>query len=178
MRVLRGRQQPTGIAGAGQMFRLEEGRPFTSASIATPLKMQDAARTSFTDVSQQSKNHGYNTVFTLTLCTFAVLFIAIIGLIGYMYYTVTGAVSSVRDFARPLMQEAVDHTLSILTNADESMIGTHTIVSDATSFTHQAVPAMQLAMNQTSEMITRLERLAQHPVLQLSLTQGQVTPPL
>jgi len=56
------------------------------------------------------------------------------------------------------------------------MVGVNDMANGAVSLTDQAVPALQLAMNQTAAMIKRLENLATHPVLQLSLAQGQVTP--
>ncbi len=71
----------------------------------------------------------------------------------------------------------MNHSISILEHIDKSSIGAEDIVEGARSVTNRAVPALQLALNQSAHMIERLEKLAQHPVLQLSLTQGVVSPP-
>ena len=89
---------------------------------------------------------------------------------------VTSSIATLRDTARPFMVEMVNHTMSILSHADNSMVDVNDMADGAVGITNQALPAMQLALNQTSTMITRLEALAQHPVLQLSLAQGQVGP--
>ena len=71
---------------------------------------------------------------------------------------------------KPYFESAVNHTMSILHNVDESTIGAHDMVVSAQTITDSAVPAMQLALNQTAAMITRLEKLAANPVMQISLT--------
>jgi len=81
-----------------------------------------------------------------------------------------------RDQARPFVLEALNHTMSIIQHADKSTVGVSDVVDGARDITGAAVPALQAAMNRTSEMLARLEQLAQHPVLQLSLTQGAVAP--
>ena len=112
----------------------------------------------------------------ITLCAAVSLWFLIILVIFIMYWQFTSSVATLRDTARPFVLEMVNHTMSILYHADHSMVGVNDMADGAASLTNQAVPAMQLALNQTSAMIARLEALAQHPVLQLSLTQGQVGP--
>jgi len=89
-----------------------------------------------------------------------------------MYWNVAATVASARDQARPFVQEAVNHTLSILLHADKSMMDANAMVEGAHSVTNQAIPALESAMNRSAMIIERLETLAQHPVLQLSLAQG------
>ena len=62
--------------------------------------------------------------------------------------------------------------MSILQHVDDSTIGASEMVDQAQSISDQAVPAMQLALNQTAQMIARLEKLAANPVLQISMTGG------
>ena len=112
----------------------------------------------------------------ITLCAAVSLWFLIILVIFIMYWQLTSSVATLRDTARPFVLEMVNHTMSILYHADHSMVGVNDMADGAASLSNQAVPAMRLALNQTSAMIARLEALAQHPVLQLSLTQGQVGP--
>ena len=80
--------------------------------------------------------------------------------------------SDAQTAAKPYLMLAVNRTLSILQNVDQSSITANGMMDGARTISDKAVPAMERALNQTSAMITRLERLARNPVLQLSLQQG------
>lgn len=133
----------------------------------------------------------------LTLCALASVLIIIMGFMGgvpptartfviafagsdliarafftVMYWQFTASVSEVRDLSRPYIMDAVNHTLSILSHVDQSAVGAEQMVHGAVDLTNTAVPALQHALNQSAAIVDRLERLAQHPVLQLSLTNG------
>lgn len=86
------------------------------------------------------------------------------------YWQFSSSLAAAQTAAAPYFGEAINRTMSILANVDESTIGAHDMVDSAQSITDQAVPAMQLALNQTAAMITRLEKLAANPVMQISLT--------
>ena len=58
---------------------------------------------------------------------------------------------------------------NVLTNADRSSVGAAQMISGVQSVTDLAIPAMRTALNQSILIIERLEALASHPVLQLSL---------
>lgn len=75
-------------------------------------------------------------------------------------------------YVRPYMDQVANHTLSILTNVDRSTVGANDMVQGAVSVSEMAVPAMQAAINQTAQLLTRVEQLAAHPVLQLSVESG------
>lgn len=178
MRALRGRHQTT------SMFRMEEARPFDPGAFGWQARAQ--VRPVIQEIGTRQEKMGLierprqreslSLSTSITLCAAVSLWFLVVATIGVMYYNVASSVAQARDSARPFILEAVNHTMSILMHADNSMVGTNTMVDGAASITNQAVPALQLAMNQTAAMISRLEALAEHPVLQLSLTQGQVTP--
>ena len=75
-------------------------------------------------------------------------------------------------YVRPYMDQVANRTLSILTNVDRSTVGANDMVQGAVSVSEMAVPAMQAAINQTAQLLTRVEQLAAHPVLQLSVESG------
>lgn len=78
-------------------------------------------------------------------------------------------VGQAQEAVRPYMREVINHTLSILNHVDLSTIATNDVVNDARSISASATPAMQRAINQTERLLERVERLAEHPVLKLSL---------
>lgn len=181
LQALRGRHQTTSV------FRMEEARPFDPGMFGwnaraqvrpapTAFGMRDEEKQALIPRPPQRMRGTIDLPSTITLCAAVSLWFLIIAVIGVMYWQFTSSVVDVRDAARPFIMEAVNHTMSILMHADQSMVGANTMVDGASTITNQALPALQLAMNQTSAMITRLEALAQHPVLQLSLTQGAVGP--
>ena len=117
---------------------------------------------------------GMDIASSLTLCAAVALWGVIVGVVFIMYWQFSASVSAMQNAASPYFGEALNRTMSILQHVDDSTIGANEMVDQAQSISDQAVPAMQLALNQTAQMIARLERLAQSPVMQISLTQGAV----
>ena len=119
---------------------------------------------------QGAQRGGLDLPSSLTLCAAVALWTVIIGVVFIMYWQFSASLSAVQAATAPYFGEAINHTMSILHNVDESTIGANEMVESAQTITDQAVPAMQLALNQTAAMITRLEKLAANPVMQISLT--------
>jgi hypothetical protein len=126
---------------------------------------------------QSMQRGGIDLPSSLTLCAAVALWTVIIGVVFIMYWQFSASLSAAQTAVQPYFGEAINHTMSILANVDESTIGAHDMVVSAQTITDSAVPAMQLALNQTAAMITRLEKLAANPVLQISMTGGAVGGP-
>ena len=123
---------------------------------------------------QGERRGGMDIASSLTLCAAVALWGVIVGVVFIMYWQFSATVEAATNAASPYFGEALNRTMSILQHVDDSTIGANEMVDQAQSISDQAVPAMQLALNQTAQMIARLERLAQSPVMQISLTQGAV----
>lgn len=123
---------------------------------------------------EQRRRDGMDLTNAITLCAAVSLWVLIVAFISIMYWQFTASVSTLRDTTRPYIEEMINHTMSILYNVDHSTVGAHDVVDGARSITASAVPALQHALNQSQAMINRLEELARHPVLQLSLGTGNV----
>lgn len=106
------------------------------------------------------------------LVSISVLWFTLITTIYVMYSRVSSSLAAAKSSATPYMGEAINHTMSILEHVDNSAVGASDMMQGAKTISDRAVPAIQLAINQTAAMIARLERLARNPVLQLSLQQG------
>lgn len=115
---------------------------------------------------------SFGTTTTVVLCAGVTLWVLLIGMISVLYWNFTSTMNAARDEFRPYAYAAINHTMSILANTDEASIGAHGIMHGAQELSDQALPALEHALNQSSAMIDRLERLAQNPVLQISLQQG------
>jgi hypothetical protein len=115
---------------------------------------------------------GIDLPSSLTLCAAVALWTVIIGVVGIMYWQFSSSLASAQTAMQPYFGEAINRTMSILHNVDDSSIGAADMVESAQTLTDRAVPAMQLALNQTAAMITRLEKLAANPVLQISMNSG------
>lgn len=168
------------------MFRMEEHRPFDPSIVdfrMTGRPQPTRARvtpTTFADtydderqglVSGRRKRDGVD-VQLLTVCTLGSVLLVLCVLMGAMYWQFTSGVAQMRDLTRPYAIDAINHTLSILHNVDHSTISAHEMADGARDLTAAAVPALVHALNQSSMIVDRLERLAQNPVLQLSLNTG------
>lgn len=129
----------------------------------------DAEREYLLDRRDEARR-GIDLPSSLTLCAAVALWTVIIAVVFMMYWQFSATMASMQTATAPYFREAINRTMSILANVDESTIGAHDMVDSAQSITDQAVPAMQLALNQTSAMIARLEKLAANPVMQISLT--------
>lgn len=122
------------------------------------------------DQDSERRRGGIDLPSSLTLCAAVALWTVIIGVVFIMYWQFSSMAAAAQTAAAPYVSEAINHTMSILHHVDESTIGASDMVHSAQSITDTAVPAMQLALNQTSAMIARLEKLAANPVMQISLT--------
>ena len=96
----------------------------------------------------------------------------LIVMIGLLYWDLSATMTAARAEFRPYAMAAINHTMSILANTDGAALGAHEVLDGAQALSGQAVPALQHALNQSSAMIDRLEKLAANPVLQISLQQG------
>lgn len=148
-----------------RMERYQPRADFGKAGETTPLFAGRERRFGTMDLST-----------SIFLCAVVSLWIMVIVVIGALYWSFTSSAAEARDAMKPYFQQIVNHSMSILRNVDGSSVGAHDVINGARTVSNVAVPALQTALNQTSSMITRLEQLAQHPVLQLSLTQGAVGP--
>mgnify|MGYP006907205298 FL=1 len=113
---------------------------------------------------------GIDLPSSLTLCAAVALWVIIVCVVFIMYWQFSSGIASASEAMKPYFESAVNHTMSILLHVDQSTIGAHEMVEGAQSVTDRAVPAMQLALNQTAAMLARLEKLAANPVMQISLT--------
>ena len=94
---------------------------------------------------------------------------SILAVLAVMYWKFSEGMTALQTVAQPYFGDAVNHTMSILHNVDQSTIGANEMVTSAQTITDRAVPAMQTMMNQTEKMLSRLEKLAANPVMQISL---------
>jgi hypothetical protein len=127
-------------------------------------------------LNEQPRRERISSASAIVVCAAVALWFLVIIIIFIMYWQFTSSVATIRNTAEPFVLEAVNHTMSILFHAEHSMLDVNSMSKGASAIASQAVPAMQLALNQTSAMIARLEVLARHPVLQLSIGQGQMGP--
>ena len=136
----------------------------TSSSRRAPPPPRDPASSRWTWIS------------ICALVSISVLWVTLLTTISAMYSSVSSSLSAARSVATPYMGTAINHTMSILAHVDNSAVGASDMLADAKTISDRAVPAIQLAINQTTAMVARLERLARNPVLQLSFQQGVVPP--
>jgi hypothetical protein len=114
--------------------------------------------------------------WSITFCSGVALWIIIVAAVFIVYWRVTASLEGMQNQAAPYFGDAINHTMSILHHMDQSSVGASDMVSSAHLITDQAVPTMQTALNQTAAMITRLEKLAANPVMQISLTGAAAGP--
>ena len=93
------------------------------------------------------------------------------GLISVVWvtYFLCSTIQVMGDEARPYLADIMNHTMSIIENADHSSVGVATAVDDVGVLTQTALPAMQGALNQSSQIVAHLESLMAHPVMRISL---------
>lgn len=109
------------------------------------------------------------TAVSILVCSGVSLWIFALLALGGMTWAFVHSVSDTKEVAMPFVLKALNHTLNVLTNADRSSVGAALMISGVQSVTDLAIPAMRTALNQSILIIERLEALASHPVLQLSL---------
>mgnify|MGYP006079137055 CR=1 FL=1 len=110
----------------------------------------------------------------LMVCAAVTLWLATLGVLTGLYWSMSSNIVAAQEAARPYFTEAINHTMSILQHVDGATVGADAVMHGAHDLTDAAVPALQLAINQSTAIIERLERLARNPVLQLSLANAPV----
>lgn len=118
---------------------------------------------------RQPKRRPRDMASSIVLCAAVSLWVLVIGFVCVMYWTLSGSVAVAQEAAAPYIVSIMNHTISILRNVDASSFGAADVVNGARSVSSTAVPALQSALNQTAIMLARLEKLAEHPVLRVSL---------
>jgi len=113
-----------------------------------------------------------NITATVLIASGVCLWLTVVGMFVAAYWNFSSTISAARAEFRPYAAEAIQHTMQILANADAATSGAHGVMDGAQLLSDNAVPAIRHALNQSSTMIDRLERLAQNPILQISLQQG------
>ena len=100
------------------------------------------------------------TVLVLCILTFSLLFISyrISTSITFLYYT-----------SEPYMRELTARGMSIVRNAEQSSSSMNRSMAAADAAVAQSLPALLAAVNQTTGMLARLERVSRNPVLKLSV---------
>ena len=116
----------------------------------------------------------FRTTTAVIMCGTVTLWVLLFVLVGTIYFNFNGTMNAYRAEFRPYVHEAFNHTMSILRNTDDATFSAHNALHGAQELSDRAVPAIERALNQSSAMIDRLERLAQNPVLQISMQQGGV----
>lgn len=169
------------------MFRLEQSQPFDPGLFAWQAR-QVAGRTSRSRTVPigESKYDEENTGLisghsradraewrgVIMVCGAITLWLATLGVLGGLYWSMSTNIVAAQEAAKPYFREAINHTMSILHHVDSATNGADSVMHGAHDLTDAAVPALQLAINQSTAIIDRLERLARNPVLQLSLANG------
>lgn len=82
---------------------------------------------------------------------------------------VRSQIEAVREAARPYVHLAAEHSMSILRHVDDSTVSANDIMTSAQALAESALPALQRALNQSTAMLARVERISQNPVVQLRL---------
>ena len=115
---------------------------------------------------------SYSTTTAVVMAAGVCLWVLLIAMIALLFWNFNSTMTAARAEFRPYAEEAIQHTMHILANTDAATTGAHGVMDGAQALSDQAVPAIQHALNQSAAMIDRLERLAQNPILQISLQQG------
>lgn len=109
------------------------------------------------------------------LCLLVVVLGMLIGFLIFITWYIGEGIHNVRDLTRPFVSEAVNHTLSILTRVDEGVLAGSEMAASARGVTDVALPALSHALNQSAQIVDRLERLANNPVLHIQLGNNGMT---
>lgn len=183
-------RRPQQVSNVG-VFRMEQGIPFEPGMFSWNARTPNGrSRVQPVGVSREMPpamgdemvplikgnrrrpSDSFSTTTAVVLCAGVTLWVLLIGLMATLYWNFTSSMNVARDEFRPYIYSALNHTMSILRNTDEASLGAHGVLDGAEQLSNQAIPAIQHALNQSAAMIDRLERLAQNPVLQISLQQG------
>ena len=84
-----------------------------------------------------------------------------VGVLGF-WYVVQTEISALNEASAPFVSNATNDVASILQNA-------HRMSDDMSVLASQGTPNLVLAVNSTTRIVEKLERLSRHPVLKMSL---------
>lgn len=170
------------------VFRLDNGVPFQQAAFAfntgrasVPLgrsrvqpigAVTDDENQPLIKDNRRPPMQTFGVTTAVIICSGVMLWALLILLVTTLYWNFTASMNVANAEFRPQIQAAINHTMSILAHTDAATSGAHGILDGAHDLTNQALPAIERALNQSAAMVDRLERLAQNPVLQISLQNG------
>jgi hypothetical protein len=106
---------------------------------------------------------------TLLLFTGLTLWVAMLVLIYSCYTTMQAYVVHVEDLVGPYMSRAANVTLNILSNADATTKSVRFAAESGEQVVSTSLPQMFTALNATRDVVGRMERLAAHPVVKVTL---------
>lgn len=112
-----------------------------------------------------SATHTWSTGRSVTcclLCCVTSLWVGAFITVGILYTQANSMFASMSMAATPYVTNALNHTMSILDHVDTS-------ASDVVQLTQATVPALRGAMEQATQIVGRLESLAAHPVLRMTI---------
>ena len=96
---------------------------------------------------------GIDLPSSLTLCAAVALWTTIIGVVFIMYWQFSSSLAAAQTAVQPYFGEAINHTMSILHHVDSATLGADAVMHGAHDLTATAVPAIQLALNQSTAII-------------------------
>lgn len=115
---------------------------------------------------------GSNCTSAIFVLSIALLYAMFFALLLSVYYQVTGNLATARAQMLPYLGDLANHTLSTMTHADQTALLAEGVLGDGKLLSGSAVPAMMRALNESQAIVARLERLAAHPTIRLSLGDG------
>lgn len=105
----------------------------------------------------------------LLVCTGTSLWLALLFTMYYGYWVFSDYMHYANDLAKPYLGEAVNATMSMIQNAQATTQSVRYAAEGGEAIVATSLPQMFTMLNATQAIVTRLERLAAHPVVKLSL---------
>lgn len=118
------------------------------------------------EADREASNQLFRSV---TLCAIVTLWVLLLALLCAGYYQFTGNLATARAQLLPYIGELANHTMSTLQHADETATMASDMMADGKMLSSTALPAMLDALNKSQHMVDRLERIAAHPTVKVSL---------
>ena len=118
---------------------------------------------------QQPRGGALTSSTAIVLGSAICLWLLLFGLIGSLYFHLHSSTNSFKEELRPKLQEALAHASSVLAHLDRAATNADHILHEADTLERQAVPGILNTINDTSNMLHRLESMSHNPVLKLSL---------
>jgi len=103
------------------------------------------------------------------LLSISLLWTMLAGGILYCVWVFRTNMGDMSSSVMPVMSDLVNHTLGLLQNADAASMHVRVTAASGQAISDTALPQVMQALNATHAIVTRLENLAKHPVVQLSL---------